>query len=62
MVKTVLDKTKNSVESMITTLDPGMAPYIRESGLGASCVDGPASGLVSLSRIRGGHRHCGDFR
>lgn len=31
MVKTVLDKTKTSVESMITTLDPGMAPYIRES-------------------------------
>lgn len=28
MVKTVLDKTKHSVESMITTLDPGMAPYI----------------------------------
>uniref|UniRef100_H3CDS0 Proline-rich coiled-coil 1 n=1 Tax=Tetraodon nigroviridis TaxID=99883 RepID=H3CDS0_TETNG len=31
VVKSVLDKTK-SVESMITTLDPGMAPYIRESG------------------------------
>lgn len=31
VVKTVLDKTKTSVESMITTLDPGMAPYIRES-------------------------------
>lgn len=31
MVKTVLDKTKHSVESMITTLDPGMAPYISES-------------------------------
>lgn len=30
MVKTVLDKTKHSVESMITTLDPGMAPYISE--------------------------------
>lgn len=28
MVKSVLDKTKHSVESMITTLDPGMAPYI----------------------------------
>lgn len=28
VVKTVLDKTKHSVESMITTLDPGMAPYI----------------------------------
>ncbi|XP_041666982.1 protein PRRC1 [Cheilinus undulatus] len=32
MVKTVLDKTKHSVESMITTLDPGMAPYIRSGG------------------------------
>lgn len=31
MVKTVLDKTKHSVESMITTLDPGMAPYISTS-------------------------------
>lgn len=31
VVKTVLDKTKHSVESMITTLDPGMAPYISES-------------------------------
>lgn len=31
MVKTVLDKTKHSVESMITTLDPGMAPYISKS-------------------------------
>lgn len=30
VVKTVLDKTKTSVESMITTLDPGMAPYISE--------------------------------
>ncbi|CAF96569.1 unnamed protein product [Tetraodon nigroviridis] len=29
VVKSVLDKTKHSVESMITTLDPGMAPYIR---------------------------------
>lgn len=28
VVRTVLDKTKLSVESMITTLDPGMAPYI----------------------------------
>ena len=28
MVKQVLDRTKHSVESMITTLDPGMAPYI----------------------------------
>lgn len=28
MVKSVLDKTKHSVESMITTLDPGMVPYI----------------------------------
>uniref|UniRef100_H9GJ50 Uncharacterized protein n=1 Tax=Anolis carolinensis TaxID=28377 RepID=H9GJ50_ANOCA len=28
MVKSVLDKTKHSVETMITTLDPGMAPYI----------------------------------
>lgn len=33
MVKTVLDKTKHSVESMITTLDPGMAPYISKSTL-----------------------------
>ncbi|MBN3318383.1 PRRC1 protein, partial [Atractosteus spatula] len=32
MVKSVLDKTKHSVESMITTLDPGMAPYIKSSG------------------------------
>ncbi|XP_048875662.1 protein PRRC1 [Brienomyrus brachyistius] len=32
MVKTVLNKTKNSVESMITTLDPGMAPYIKSGG------------------------------
>ncbi|KAL4617676.1 protein PRRC1 [Arapaima gigas] len=32
MVKTVLNKTKHSVESMITTLDPGMAPYIRSGG------------------------------
>lgn len=32
MVKSVLDKTKHSVESMITTLDPGMAPYIRSGG------------------------------
>uniref|UniRef100_A0A8C0KAI4 Protein PRRC1 n=1 Tax=Canis lupus dingo TaxID=286419 RepID=A0A8C0KAI4_CANLU len=31
MVKSVLDKTKHSVESMITTLDPGMAPYIMTS-------------------------------
>lgn len=30
-MKTVLNKTKNSVESMITTLDPGMAPYISQS-------------------------------
>ncbi|KAK2492920.1 hypothetical protein MC885_018329, partial [Smutsia gigantea] len=28
VVKSVRDKTKHSVESMITTLDPGMAPYI----------------------------------
>ncbi|KAG5834123.1 hypothetical protein ANANG_G00258030 [Anguilla anguilla] len=32
MVKTVLDRTKHSVESMITTLDPGMAPYIKSGG------------------------------
>uniref|UniRef100_UPI00358DDB09 protein PRRC1-like isoform X2 n=1 Tax=Myxine glutinosa TaxID=7769 RepID=UPI00358DDB09 len=32
LVKSVLDKTKHSVESMITTLDPGMAPYIRSGG------------------------------
>ncbi|XP_043916730.1 protein PRRC1 [Protopterus annectens] len=32
MVKTVLDKTKHSVETMITTLDPGMAPYIKSGG------------------------------
>ncbi|XP_059905834.1 protein PRRC1 [Gadus macrocephalus] len=32
MVKQVLDRTKHSVESMITTLDPGMAPYIRSGG------------------------------
>ncbi|KAM4808219.1 LOW QUALITY PROTEIN: protein PRRC1 [Rhinophrynus dorsalis] len=32
MVKSVLDKTKHSVETVITTLDPGMAPYIRSGG------------------------------
>ncbi|KAM6148567.1 protein PRRC1 [Erethizon dorsatum] len=32
MVKSMLDKTKHSVESMITTLDPGMAPYIKSGG------------------------------
>ncbi|XP_003498224.1 LOW QUALITY PROTEIN: protein PRRC1 isoform X1 [Cricetulus griseus] len=32
MVRSVLDKTKHSVESMITTLDPGMAPYIKSGG------------------------------
>ncbi|XP_030049440.1 protein PRRC1 [Microcaecilia unicolor] len=32
MVKSVLDKTKHSVETMITTLDPGMAPYIKTGG------------------------------
>ncbi|MGH0181479.1 UNVERIFIED_CONTAM: hypothetical protein FKN15_006940 [Acipenser sinensis] len=32
MVKSVFDKTKHSVESMITTLDPGMAPYIKSGG------------------------------
>ncbi|XP_069778099.1 protein PRRC1 isoform X2 [Narcine bancroftii] len=32
VVKSVLDKTKHSVESMITTLDPGMAPYIKSGG------------------------------
>ncbi|KAJ7307121.1 hypothetical protein JRQ81_009103 [Phrynocephalus forsythii] len=32
MVKSVLDKTKHSVETMITTLDPGMTPYIRSGG------------------------------
>ncbi|NXK41737.1 PRRC1 protein, partial [Piprites chloris] len=32
MVKSVLDKTKYSVESMIVTLDPGMVPYIRAGG------------------------------
>ncbi|KAM6290173.1 protein PRRC1 [Aegotheles albertisi] len=32
MVKSVLDKTKYSVESMITTLDPGMVPYIKTGG------------------------------
>lgn len=31
VVKTVLNKTKHSVESMITTLDPGMAPFISQS-------------------------------
>lgn len=38
VVKTVLDKTKHSVESMITTLDPGMAPYISKSGLCHHCL------------------------
>uniref|UniRef100_A0A8D0L9S6 Proline rich coiled-coil 1 n=1 Tax=Sphenodon punctatus TaxID=8508 RepID=A0A8D0L9S6_SPHPU len=32
VVKSVLDKTKHSVETMITTLDPGMAPYIKTGG------------------------------
>ncbi|XP_031607174.1 protein PRRC1 [Oreochromis aureus] len=32
VVKTVLDKTKHSVESMITTLDPGMVPYMKSGG------------------------------
>ncbi|KAM8961153.1 protein PRRC1 isoform 2-T2 [Pelodytes ibericus] len=32
VVKSVLDKTKHSVETVITTLDPGMAPYIRSGG------------------------------
>ncbi|XP_038659999.1 protein PRRC1 isoform X3 [Scyliorhinus canicula] len=32
VVKSVLDKTKHSMESMITTLDPGMAPYIKSGG------------------------------
>ncbi|TKS84014.1 Protein PRRC1 [Collichthys lucidus] len=32
VVKTVLDRTKHSMESMITTLDPGMAPYIKSGG------------------------------
>ncbi|XP_042201115.1 protein PRRC1 isoform X2 [Callorhinchus milii] len=32
VVKSVLDKTKHSVESMITTLDPGMVPYIKSGG------------------------------
>ncbi|NXY21755.1 PRRC1 protein, partial [Atrichornis clamosus] len=32
VVRSVLDKTRYSVESMITTLDPGMVPYIRTGG------------------------------
>ncbi|XP_027881885.1 protein PRRC1 isoform X2 [Xiphophorus couchianus] len=32
VVRNVLNKTKHSVESMITTLDPGMAPYIKSGG------------------------------
>ncbi|XP_074063243.1 protein PRRC1 [Macrotis lagotis] len=32
MVKSMVDKTKHSVETMITTLDPGMAPYIKSAG------------------------------
>ncbi|XP_054253761.1 protein PRRC1 [Indicator indicator] len=32
VVKSVLDKTKHSVETMITTLDPGMVPYIKTGG------------------------------
>ncbi|XP_007542486.1 protein PRRC1 isoform X2 [Poecilia formosa] len=32
VVKNVINKTKHSVESMITTLDPGMAPYIKSGG------------------------------
>ncbi|NWY76984.1 PRRC1 protein, partial [Erithacus rubecula] len=31
-VKSVLNKTRHSVETMITTLDPGMVPYIRTGG------------------------------
>ncbi|XP_005061998.1 PREDICTED: protein PRRC1 [Ficedula albicollis] len=31
-VKSVLDKTRHSVETMIMTLDPGMVPYIRTGG------------------------------
>ncbi|KAK2118295.1 Protein prrc1 [Saguinus oedipus] len=38
MVKSVLDKTKHSVESMITTLDPGMAPYIITSQISSEDV------------------------
>ncbi|NXP22191.1 PRRC1 protein, partial [Scytalopus superciliaris] len=32
VVKSVIDKTRYSMESMITTLDPGMVPYIRTGG------------------------------
>uniref|UniRef100_A0A8C5I2E8 Non-canonical purine NTP phosphatase/PRRC1 domain-containing protein n=1 Tax=Gouania willdenowi TaxID=441366 RepID=A0A8C5I2E8_GOUWI len=32
VVRSVLDRTKHSVESVITTLDPGMAPYIKSGG------------------------------
>ncbi|XP_038598489.1 protein PRRC1 [Tachyglossus aculeatus] len=31
-VRSALDRTKRSVESVITTLDPGMEPYIRSEG------------------------------
>lgn len=49
VVKSVLDKTKYSVESMITTLDPGMAPYIRKSGLRHPCVLCGEAGLKASS-------------
>ncbi|NWR73637.1 PRRC1 protein, partial [Centropus unirufus] len=32
MVKSVLVKTKNTMETMITTLDPGMVPYMKTGG------------------------------
>nr|XP_023403323.1 LOW QUALITY PROTEIN: protein PRRC1 [Loxodonta africana] len=50
MVKSVLDKTKHSVESMITTLDPGMAPYISMYLIPALVVQGAQERIDSLRR------------
>lgn len=69
VVKTVLDKTKHSVESMITTLDPGMAPYISKSACSLLITTMPRNetsrlnvqmssinvAVLLLSRVRWGH-------
>lgn len=31
-VQSVVEKTKTSVDKVITTLDPGMTPYLRQGG------------------------------
>lgn len=62
VVKTVLDKTKYSVESMITTLDPGMAPYISECGRRRRFPLHPdAVSVLCVSRVWGGRGHRGDL-